>query len=331
MDLGAWMQLAHEQMVFIEARRTPALDLVFIGLTALGTEAFLLFFAALGYWLVDRVLFARAAAMIVVAGLFNTFLKGLFLVPRPDVSQVLESGGYSFPSGHAQVAAALWGWLAIELARGRAGSPSDVPEASSRSETARGEAGSAAGGPEARRASRRWLARALWVLAALIAASRPYLGVHYPHDVVVGFALGALQVAVFTALLRRGLRLPATQLGVAKTAVIGLLLLVVLLFAFHPDVRPLGARLGGAGIGLMLGLGWARTEHVAGPPKTVLGRTLTVVLGVVGLIALWLGLKVWLAFFGLEDHLPSAFVRYALVGAWITVGAPALVAGLRLR
>jgi undecaprenyl-diphosphatase len=36
----------------------------------------------------------------------------------------------------------------------------------------------------------------LWALALLIAASRVYLGVHYPLDIVAGFAIG-LACAVF--------------------------------------------------------------------------------------------------------------------------------------
>ena len=44
------------------------------------------------------------------------------------------------------------------------------------------------------------LTAALLVLAALIAASRVYVGVHYPADVVVGLAFGALVATSLRAL-----------------------------------------------------------------------------------------------------------------------------------
>jgi undecaprenyl-diphosphatase len=36
----------------------------------------------------------------------------------------------------------------------------------------------------------------LWPFAALVAASRPVLGLHYPTDVAAGAAIGALLAAV---------------------------------------------------------------------------------------------------------------------------------------
>lgn len=44
------------------------------------------------------------------------------------------------------------------------------------------------------------LASLLWPLAALIAASRPILGLHYPSDVLAGAAMGAVIASVLLAL-----------------------------------------------------------------------------------------------------------------------------------
>lgn len=91
----------------------------------------------------------------------NSFLKDLYQRVRPSE---LGSGAqaFSFPSGHAMAAGAVYGMLLLiawrEL-RGRT----------------------------------RWVAMAVCVaLALLVAASRVYLNVHYLSDVVAGLVVGAL-------------------------------------------------------------------------------------------------------------------------------------------
>lgn len=92
----------------------------------------------------------------------NLVLKSLFARPRPAVFPplVIETS-YSFPSGHAMAATALYGLVALYLGwRGHVG----------------------------------WgLLMAVWPL--LVAASRVYLGVHYPSDVLASLSLGTLWLA----------------------------------------------------------------------------------------------------------------------------------------
>lgn len=305
MRFDAWMQLANAHMAWIEAHRHPILDAVFIFFTVLGTEAFLLFFVALGYWLLDRPVLGRAAGMLIVAGFLNSFLKGAFLEPRPSVSHVLPAEGWSFPSGHAQVAAALWGGLALEL----------------------------------RRRGRRWGAAGLWALAAAVALSRPYLGVHYPHDVVFGFVFGAAQVFVFAQLFRlggdpfardphrSGSSLPQARAGWIMT---GVLFLALVVLGFHASVQGIGARLAGALVGLGLGLVEARRLGLMAAPPGWRARGVLVLVGVLGLLVAWRGLKLAFGFLGLEEALFANFVRYLAVGLWIGVGAPLVVCRGRL-
>ena len=280
-------------MLWLEAHRHPVLDVFFGAVSALGSEAFLLFFVGLGYWLGHRGVFARAAAMLVVAGFINTYLKGVFLEPRPSVSHVHPTGGWSFPSGHAQVAAALWGWLAYEVRK--------APRAAVR----------------------------LWLLALLIAASRPYLGVHYPHDVGVGFLLGAAQVGLAVALVgwapaRKGGARMLGQILVGCAA-------VAAVWMMHPSVQDLGARLAGAGVGLMFGVGWCEGRDLQAPPQTGRGRILTALVGISGLLVLWLGPKLVLRAAGADEGLVGAGLRYTLMGLWIAYGAPLVFTRLGLR
>jgi len=117
----------------------------------------------------------REATVVVIAVLgaflLEELLKTIFRRPRPHLAPFTGAHGYSFPSGHATVAAALavvLAWLWYCHARNR---PS------------------------------RWLGPATGLLFPLfIGISRVYLGAHYPSDVLAGFILGAawgVMVAAF--------------------------------------------------------------------------------------------------------------------------------------
>ncbi|MEW6572902.1 MAG: phosphatase PAP2 family protein [Bacillota bacterium] len=105
--------------------------------------------------------------------LLETALKEIFQRPRPQITHFIEAYGYSFPSGHAATAAALFFvlsylWYRYTRNRFRYIGPA---------------------------------AAALLIL--LIGISRVYLGVHYPSDVLAGFALGMLWGSVGIFFLSR--------------------------------------------------------------------------------------------------------------------------------
>lgn len=105
-------------------------------------------------------------AAVIVAAPLGAFLleelfKALFRRPRPELAPLTRAHGYSFPSGHATVAAALavvLAWLWYCRTRGKLW---------------------------------QWVGPLFtFLLAFLIGVSRIYLGAHYPSDVLAGFALG---------------------------------------------------------------------------------------------------------------------------------------------
>lgn len=159
----------------VHAWASPSLTYVMRGLTLIGSAWFLL----TGGMAVVAAL-ARAgrkrAALILVAATFGAealdqILKLLFRRPRPDpFFGLAEPITYSFPSGHATTAACFYGVLAAILA--------------------------------ARTSSLR-LKIALWSFAALMAGaiglSRIYLGVHYPTDVLAGYAAAVIWVSAVKA------------------------------------------------------------------------------------------------------------------------------------
>jgi undecaprenyl-diphosphatase len=145
----------------IHSWSSPPLTHALQGITMLGAPGFLI---PLGLLLAVTLIWrrrARAAVALAVAAIggeiLNEVLKLAFHRTRPEAFFGLaQPEHFSFPSGHAMVSTCFYGALAATLA---AGSP--------------------------RRA-------AYWALGIapplLIGFSRVYLGVHYPTDVLAGYA-----------------------------------------------------------------------------------------------------------------------------------------------
>jgi membrane-associated phospholipid phosphatase len=137
-------------------------------LTAIAVIATLGLFALRMPW---RALFVGTVAS--GAGATNELLKLAFARPRPEESMRLTvASGYSFPSGHAMASAAIFGALALVLA-------SRFPR------------------------HRLAIVVAAALLVFAIGASRVYLCVHYPSDVLGGWLVGTA-MAVWLAPLFLG-------------------------------------------------------------------------------------------------------------------------------
>lgn len=135
-------------------------------LTALGSVAVLsLVVAGACGWLL--LVGKRGATLLVLGataggGLLAAGLKGLFARARPDVVPHLdEVSSASFPSGHSMLSAVVYLTLGALLAR-----------------------------LTARRRERLFVLSVALGLTGLVGATRVYLGVHYPSDVLAGWAAG---------------------------------------------------------------------------------------------------------------------------------------------
>lgn len=162
----------HRIINLFQELRTPAADRIMLGATYLGSGQGVAAVASAAVLIAILLRRWREALMVVaslVAGtIFFSVVKLIIRRPRPALYDArIEQGGFSFPSGHATMAAVLCATLAVILIQ---------------------------------RVRSFWL-RVLIVFCSIVAAvwiglSRVYLGVHYPSDVLAGWAVG-----VFWALL----------------------------------------------------------------------------------------------------------------------------------
>lgn len=145
---------------------SPWLTRLMLGVTRLGTTPFLAVVTIAVWWALFRIGHGRAIALLVLATLgmmaLSESLKLEYHRVRPPAYFGYdEPTNYSYPSGHADTSISFYGllaWIATHRIQARA----------------------------RRRAV--WAASAVLVLA--IGFSRVYLGVHYPTDVLGGYALG---------------------------------------------------------------------------------------------------------------------------------------------
>ena len=278
-------------MDWILALRHDALTPVFLAFTSLGDPRFFLVFLSAGYWLGDREAFFRLTVLLTVSALVNATLKEMFQAPRPEVLHLVHVDDWSFPSGHAQLAATLWPAVALLLRR-------------------------------------RWAAVGGTLLVIGIASSRVYLGVHFPEDVIAGIAIGLLMVSVARRWLAQQAtcweRLPFWTRGPAIVAV------ALAWLALTPG-RPSGTALlaGGALIGFGSGHMIASSHVAYSPPKRTSLRVTALAVGLAGAFGLLWTVAQPLTWLGMPEDW-SDFLQYTAVGLWVSLFAPALFRRLRL-
>jgi undecaprenyl-diphosphatase len=172
---GATREIDEAVLRWAAERRTPALNGAMLEITALGSTLVLAIIAgtaAVFLWLTrHRFSVYILGFAFLAAGVLNVVLKALYGRPRPDmVPTVVTSQSPAFPSGHALSAFAIYGTLAYLVARLE---------------------------PSPRLRAATWIIAALIILA--VGASRVYLGVHHPSDVLAGFVIALAWIAFAAA------------------------------------------------------------------------------------------------------------------------------------
>ncbi len=284
----------------------------------LGSEEFYMLVLPVLYWCLSTPLGARVAVILMLSSGINDALKLAFHAPRPywysqQVQGFASETSFGVPSGHAQNAVAIWGIMAAF-----------------------------------------WKKSGGWVVAVLlmflIGFSRLSLGVHFPHDVVAGWLVGALllwlTLRAWAPIARWARKQPVgRQVLLAFLASLILMAPSALFLWLTGNWQPpaewamyaAGARsadgmltVGGSLFGLLAGIAWLERTGGFETRGTWWQLLLRYLLGVAGVLAIRYGLKAvfpagdtWLAYL-------LRYVRYALIGLWLTGGAPLVFLGCRL-
>ncbi len=265
---SGFFQWLMDMLRSIAGVRTPFFNGVMSGVSVLGEEMAFIVIGLILFWCFDKRFGYRFLFMYMAGTLINQFLKAIFMIPRPWVIdpdfEIVESArsgasGWSFPSGHTQAAAVMFGSLARRIKKG-------------------------------------WAWAAAVVIILLVAFSRMYLGVHTLLDVSVSLVLGVLVIAVCEALFKRfgdGLKPYAVMTGVVAALSLGLIVFIALVAGDNADPGQVkdACVLFGTAFGLFAG-GIVEKRYVGFDTKARWWvQIIKVVLGLAVILGLRVGLK----------------------------------------
>jgi len=299
LDLVNWFQ----------SWRTDFVAFIFLPFNYIAKEAVYLLLFPFLFWCVDKKFSRRFMLISIVSVWVNTFFKDLWMRPRPfqiensPITPHLDySDSYGIPSGHAQSGAALAAYPALK------------------------------GG-------RKWIVPAV-IFSLLMAVSRLVHGVHYPQDVIAGLLLGWGIVLLFFFLEERISQFyKKMKLSAQLSLSVGIGLILVLLFLIFPtDKSGLDDSITTAAVfsGILFGL-TLEYRFVGFDEKGSWNvRVLRFFLGLLGAGFIYGFFKIIDGTLFKEVTEPSSlsalfrFIRYFVLGVWLTYGAPLFFLKLKL-
>lgn len=295
--------------------------------TFMGNEEFYLLIAPALFWCIQPDLGLRLGIYLMMSASINSIVKILLHTPRPywyddRIRALTTETSFGMPSGHAQNSVVVWGAIANYIGRWWG-----------------------------------WLLAIVIIL--MIGISRIFLGVHFPVDVLMGWAIGAVLLFLMLKLEKPLLRWMepfslSIKILLIFTASIGIIIIgfiaqksqsswqlpvewLQLAINASPDAEPFSPFAldglfsnAGALFGLAAGGYFIKAKggfKVQGP----LGKlALRYGLGVVGILIFWMGLKALFPGGESAAALIFRYIRYALVGLWVTAIAPLIFVKLHL-
>ena len=279
------LQWGLEVIRFIQQIQNPLLTSFFFAVSGMGgAVSFFLVLPAL-FWCMDYRLGVRVAVVFSISAIANSFLKEFFSQPRPfNLDPSLGIGtaaGYGLPSGHAQESLVLWWSVALGVRK-------------------------------------KWFWAVTAVLIILVGFSRVYLGVHFPTDVMGGWAVGIILLCLY-AMFQPGIEdwIRSRSIFIQALLVLAVPSGLLLLHVSGVTVFQLGLLLG-IGSGAMV-----KSRFLPFPVSCAPGRAM---------VRYAIGIAILIGFLGLMrgvyparetvGYLVTGFFHSAVNGLWISLGAP---------
>ncbi|MDR3572916.1 MAG: phosphatase PAP2 family protein [Anaerolineaceae bacterium] len=293
----------------------------------LGQEEFFILLFPILYWCIDASLGLRLAVLLLSSNAINCSLKLAFHNPRPywadsRVKAYTSETTFGIPSNHAQISTGIWGMLAVFIRR-------------------------------------KWAYIGAGLIIFMIGVSRIYLGVHFTSDVLAGWLIGLIYLIGFLHWEKdlyawfKGLTF-YRQLMVSFLSSIFLILLMTIPalglkswqppalwinnsraafpnVLFNPADISIAFTTAGTWLGLLVGVTWINDSYggftASGTEKQ---KSMRYLIGIVGLGILYFGMGSFFPGTANAVGYGLRFLRYALIGFWISGLGPCLFLRMKL-
>ena len=144
-------------------------------ITQMGSAAVLLGITLISLLFIKNKYFSISMGInLFLVSLFNLLLKNIFMISRPDTITLIDESGYSFPSGHAMMSFAFYGYLIYLIDKNM--KPSIW---------------------------KKIIIIFLILLILCIGFSRIYLGVHHFSDIIGGYIISFAYLILYIKLAKR--------------------------------------------------------------------------------------------------------------------------------
>ncbi|HOZ72072.1 MAG TPA: phosphatase PAP2 family protein [Spirochaetales bacterium] len=268
----------------IQTVASPGLTAVMRALTLMGSEYFYLIFLPILFWCVDERYGARFGLVFLLSSFVNGWLKIVFAQPRPY---------------HLDPAVGLGTESSYGLPSGHAQGTATF------------------WGLLAPKIRRPWGLVLALAVPLVISFTRLYLGLHFPTDLFLGLALGWAFAIAGIVLGDRAARLLASwNVRVRILLAAGIALAMN---ALNMKDTNLSGIFFGTAVGACFLFDRLRFDASSGGFGQ---KALRLALGLAGVAAIYFGVKLMAPAWGEPLYALFRFVRYALVGAWVSFGAP---------
>ena len=222
-------------------------------ITILGNEEFYLLVLPVLIWCWRKTSVLPLVILLLLNFWINYEFKEFFHLARPEGVNLISATHYGFPSGHAQGAMVLWGYLAWLF----------------------------------NRLNGKQVYGWFGLIIVFIGLSRIYLGVHFPSDVIGGWSIGFVILFIGIRIVKlveaRKLKFPTIPTAVL-IGFVGLML--ALLRPSEISVRA-GGMLAGLVGGMLIELEYLKSSLAARWWQ----QALKIIIGVTGILILKIGIK----------------------------------------